>query len=71
MSREPWLGADRRNAATSTQASVNPPKLLEALEQVRSGIDDMAQSRERVQEQMNILAQHLEKVAWQADTARC
>lgn len=70
MSRKPWLRADQGNAADSAQASVNSPKLLQTLEQVRLGIADVAQSRERVQEQMNILTQRQAKLEWQAGEAR-
>jgi phage shock protein A len=46
------------------------PKLAELLEQVRSGIADVAQSRERVQESMTALAQTQAKLGQQAETAR-
>ena len=46
------------------------PKLAELLEQVRSGIADVAQSRERVRESMTALAQAQAKLGQQAETAR-
>ena len=49
------------------QEPANPPKLQESLAKIRSVIADMAQSRERVQEQMNVLAQQQAKLQRQAD----
>jgi phage shock protein A len=46
------------------------PKLAELLEQVRSGIADAAQSRERVQESVAALMQAQAKLGRQAETAR-
>lgn len=46
------------------------PKLADLLEQVRSEIADVAQSRERVQESMSALAQTQAKLGQQAETAR-
>jgi phage shock protein A len=46
------------------------PKLAELLEQLRSDIADVAQSRERVQESMTALAQAQAKLGEQAETAR-
>jgi hypothetical protein len=61
---------DRRSAETSAQAPTHAPRLSESLEHVRSAIADMAQSRERVQEQMNVLAEMQEKLEWQAGRAK-
>jgi phage shock protein A len=46
------------------------PKLAELLEQVRAGAADVAQSRERVQESMTVLARAQAKLGQQAETAR-
>jgi phage shock protein A len=46
------------------------PKLAELLEQLRSDIADVVQSRERVQESMTPLAQAQAKLGQQAETAR-
>jgi phage shock protein A len=46
------------------------PKLAELLEQLRSGIAGVAQSRERVRESMTALAQAQAKLGQQAETAR-
>ena len=67
MSHKPWLGTDQSNTATSAKGSANPPKLLDP---IRSGIAELAQCRERVQGQMNILAQQQAKLEWQAGKAR-
>jgi len=46
------------------------PKLAELLEQVRSEVADVAQSRARVRESMTALAQMQAKLGQQAGTAR-
>jgi phage shock protein A len=46
------------------------PKLAELLEQVRSEVADVAQSRARLQESMTALAQAQAKLGQQAETAR-
>ena len=64
------LGRQRRLSAANRLMGEKLPKLAELLEQIRSEMADVAQSRARVHESMTALAQAQAKLGQQAETAR-